>query len=117
MKYEYPAIAVHQATGQGIFLGNAGSFIAFCVAATDAELLAPEFGVPPSALMEQLPFEAWLRRGNLEHAKITALPRARPITNQKKPYHDRVHCNDRPKQNEIHAMQSLYFITLVSKFM
>ena len=40
-----------------------------------------------------------------------------PITNQKKPYHDRVHCNDEPKQNEIHAAQSLYFITGVSKFM
>ena len=40
-----------------------------------------------------------------------------PITNHKKPYHDRVHCNDEPKQNEIHAAQSLYFITGVSKFM
>jgi hypothetical protein len=63
-------------------LGNAGSFIAFCVAAADAELLAPEFGVIPTALMEQLPFEAWLRRGNLEHAKITALPRAYPPKNR-----------------------------------
>ena len=40
-----------------------------------------------------------------------------PITNQKKPYHDGVHCNDEPKQDEIHATQSLYFITGVSKFM
>ena len=47
----------------------------------------------------------------------TASPSKRPITNQKKPYHDRVHCNDQPKQNEIHAAQSLYFITRVSKFM
>ena len=59
-------------------LGNAGSLIAFCVAASDADLLAPEFGVPPSALMEQLPFEAWLRRSNLDHAKVSALPRAFP---------------------------------------
>ena len=65
-------------TVRAAVLGNAGSFISFCVAAADAELLAPEFGVLPSALMEQLPFEAWLRRGNLEHAKITALPRAYP---------------------------------------
>lgn len=33
--------------------------------------------------MEQLPFEAWLRRGNLEHAKITALPRAYPSKNRR----------------------------------
>ena len=71
-------------TVRAAVLGNAGSFIAFCVAAADAELLAPEFGVTPSALMEQLPFEAWLRRGNLEHAKITALPRAFPPKNRRR---------------------------------
>lgn len=31
-----------------------------------------------------LPFEAWLRRGNLEHAKITALPRAYPPRNRRR---------------------------------
>jgi len=34
--------------------------------------------------MEQLPFEAWVRRGNLEHAKITALPRAFPPKNRRR---------------------------------
>jgi len=29
-------------------------------------------------------FEAWLRRGNLEHAKITALPRAYPPKNRRR---------------------------------
>jgi len=33
--------------------------------------------------MEQLPFEAWLRRGNLDHAKIAALPRAYPPKNRR----------------------------------
>ena len=71
-------------TVRAAVFGNAGSFISFCVAAADAELLAPEFSVTPSALMEQLPFEAWLRRGNLEHAKITALPRAFPPKNRRR---------------------------------
>jgi hypothetical protein len=60
-------------------LGNAGSLIVFCVAAGDAELLAPEFHpLPTSELMEQLPFTAWLRRGNLQHAKVSAAPRLFP---------------------------------------
>ena len=57
-------------------LGNAGSLIVFTVSAADAELLAPELDpVRPSHLTEQQPFTAWLRRGNLDHAKITASPR------------------------------------------
>ena len=57
-------------------LGNAGSLIVFRVASADATLLAPEFDkMPPSELTEQHPFTAWIRRGNLGHAKITALPR------------------------------------------
>jgi hypothetical protein len=60
-------------------LGNAGSLIVFCVAAADAELLAPEFHpLPPSELTEQLPFTAWIRRGNLHHAKVSATPRLFP---------------------------------------
>lgn len=60
-------------------LGNAGSLIVFCVASADATLLAPEFDkLPPSELTEQHPFTAWIRRGNLGHAKITALPRLFP---------------------------------------
>ena len=47
----------------------------------------------------------------------TASHSKRPITSQKKPYHDRVHCNDKPKQNEIHTAQSLYLIRGVSKLM
>jgi hypothetical protein len=57
-------------------LPNTGSLIVFCVSASDAKLLAPEFDkLPPSELTEQHPFTAWIRRGNLSHAKITALPR------------------------------------------
>ena len=60
-------------------LGNAGSLIVFCVAAADAELLAPEFHpLPASELTEQLPFTAWVRRGNLRHAKVSASPRLFP---------------------------------------
>jgi hypothetical protein len=40
----------------------------------------------------------------------------RPITDHKKPNHDRILSNDEPKHHEIHAAQSFYFITGVSKF-
>jgi hypothetical protein len=56
-------------------LGNAGSLIVFCVSATDAELLAPEFGLPPTTLSQQPPFQAWLRRGNADIMSIEACPR------------------------------------------
>ncbi|MGJ0531829.1 hypothetical protein [Methylocystis sp.] len=57
-------------------LGNTGSLIVFYITSADATLLAPEFDkMPPSELTEQHPFTAWIRRGNLGHAKITALPR------------------------------------------
>lgn len=47
----------------------------------------------------------------------TASHSKRPITNHKKPYHDRILSNDEPKHHEIRAAQSFYFITGVSKFM
>ena len=56
-------------------LENAGSLVVFCVAAADADLLAPEFQLPSSALIEQLPFQAWVRRGTLNHASVEAKPR------------------------------------------
>lgn len=56
-------------------LGNAGSLIVFCVAAADADLLAPEFGVPPATLSQQPPFQAWVRRGNADFASVEAVPR------------------------------------------
>jgi Type IV secretion-system coupling protein DNA-binding domain len=60
-------------------LGNAGSLIVFCVAAVDAELLAPEFELPASALTQQPPFSAWIRRGTFENAKVRASPRLYPL--------------------------------------
>lgn len=59
-------------------LGNAGSLIVFCVAAADAELLAPEFGLPPAPLIEQPPFSAWVRRGSFDRVHVTACPRLFP---------------------------------------
>jgi hypothetical protein len=56
-------------------LGNAGSLIVFCVAAADADLLAPEFGLPPATLSQQPPFLAWIRRGNADYASVEACPR------------------------------------------
>lgn len=54
-------------------LGNAGSLIVFCVAAADAELLAPEFGLPPATLSQQPPFHAWVRRDN-DFTTVAACP-------------------------------------------
>jgi hypothetical protein len=59
-------------------LGNAGSLIVFCVAAADADLLAPEFGLPPATLSQQPPFFAWIRRGNADYANVQACPRLIP---------------------------------------
>lgn len=56
-------------------LGNAGSLIVFCVSAADADLLAPEYGLPPATLAQQAPFKAWVRRGNADYACIAACPR------------------------------------------
>jgi hypothetical protein len=59
-------------------LGNAGSLIVFCVQAEDADLLAPEYGIPPATLSQQPPFQAWVRRGSAEFASVTACPRLIP---------------------------------------
>lgn len=59
-------------------LGNAGSLIVFCVAAADADLLAPEFGIPPATLSQQPPFHAWVRRGSADFASVGACPRLIP---------------------------------------
>lgn len=59
-------------------LGNAGSLIVFCVAAADAELLAPEFGLPQATLTQQAPFNAWVRRGNADYTSVEACPRLTP---------------------------------------
>ncbi len=56
-------------------LGNAGSLVVFCVAAADAELLAPEYGIPPATLSQQPPFFAWVRRGSADFASVEACPR------------------------------------------
>jgi hypothetical protein len=57
-------------------IGNAGSLVVFRVGSRDAELLAPEFHpIVPSALTDQEPFSAWLRRG-LGQDRIFAAPKA-----------------------------------------
>jgi len=56
-------------------LGNAGSMLVFCVGAADAEILAPEFAMLPSALSQQPPFQAWAKRGIAETASVKASPR------------------------------------------
>jgi hypothetical protein len=59
-------------------LGNAGSLVVFCVAAGDAELLAPEFGLPLQTLAQQPPFYAWVRRGSTDFASVQACPQLIP---------------------------------------
>ena len=45
-------------------LGNAGALLVFRVSGPDAKMLAPEFDpMPPSELVDQSPYTAWLRRG------------------------------------------------------
>ena len=56
-------------------LGNAGALLVFRVSGHDAMLLAPEFDpLPPSALVDQAPYTAWLRRG-IGHDHVELLPR------------------------------------------
>ena len=62
-------------------IGNAGTLVIFRVGAEDARILAPEFNLPdkqfsPSALSNQSPFEAWVKRGVLQqqHTLTTAPP-------------------------------------------
>jgi hypothetical protein len=56
-------------------LGNAGTLMVFRVSANDARILAPEFHpLPPSELVDQSPFRAWLRRGDTGHRPIFLEP-------------------------------------------
>lgn len=55
-------------------LGNAGVLVVFRVSGNDALLLAPEFApLPPSELVDQPPYTAWLRRG-IGHEHVELLP-------------------------------------------
>lgn len=59
-------------------LGNAGALLVFRVSGHDALLLASEFApLPPSELVDQAPFTAWLRRG-IGHEHVDLLPRLYP---------------------------------------
>ncbi len=59
-------------------LGNAGALLVFRVSGHDAFLLASEFApLPPSELVDQAPFTAWLRRG-IGHEHVDLLPRLYP---------------------------------------
>jgi hypothetical protein len=60
---------------QAAVLGNAGALLVFRVSGHDALLLASEFApLPPSELVDQPPFTAWLRRG-IGHEHVDLLPR------------------------------------------
>jgi energy-coupling factor transporter ATP-binding protein EcfA2 len=55
-------------------LGNAGALIVFRVSGADAKVLASEFDpLPPTELVDQPPFSAWLRRG-IGHEHVDLLP-------------------------------------------
>jgi hypothetical protein len=59
--------------------GNAGSMIVFRVGSEDAALLAPEFHpFQSSALADQGPFEAWVRRGDSGRHPVIASPSLYP---------------------------------------
>jgi hypothetical protein len=59
-------------------LGNAGALLVFRVSGYDVELLASEFSpLPPSELVDQAPFTAWLRRG-IGHEHVELLPSLYP---------------------------------------
>jgi hypothetical protein len=59
-------------------LGNAGALLVFRVSGYDAMLLASEFDpLPPSELVDQAPYTAWLRRG-IGHEHLELLPRLYP---------------------------------------
>lgn len=52
--------------------GNVGTLLVFRVAASDADLLAPEFHPLPShELIDQPPYQAWLRRMNSDRRPVT----------------------------------------------
>lgn len=56
-------------------LGNAGALLVFRVSGQDALSLASEFApLPPSELVDQAPYTAWLRRG-IGHEHVELLPR------------------------------------------
>jgi hypothetical protein len=56
-------------------LGNAGTLIVFRVSGADAKILGSEFEpIPPSELVDQAPYTAWLRRG-IGHDHVDLLPR------------------------------------------
>jgi len=56
-------------------LGNAGALLVFRVSGADAKILASEFDpMPPSELVDQPPYAAWLRRG-IGHEHADLLPR------------------------------------------
>lgn len=62
-------------TVRAAVIGNAGTLVAFRLGSTDAQLLAPEFQpLDPSALVDQEPFSAWIRRG-LGRYRIFAEPK------------------------------------------
>jgi hypothetical protein len=59
-------------------LGNAGTLVVCRISGADAYILAPEFDpLPPSELVDQAPYRAWLRRG-IGHQHIDLLPRLYP---------------------------------------
>jgi hypothetical protein len=60
---------------QAAVLGNAGALLVFRVSGHDAILLQSEFApLPPSELVDQAPYTAWLRRG-IGHEHVELLPR------------------------------------------
>jgi hypothetical protein len=62
-------------TVRAAVIGNAGTLLAFRLGSTDAQLLVPEFQpLDPSALVDQEPFTAWIRRG-LGRYRIFAEPK------------------------------------------
>jgi hypothetical protein len=63
------------ASVQNAVLGNAGVLLVFRVSGRDAEILSSEFApLPPSELVDQAPYTAWLRRG-IGHEHVEMLPR------------------------------------------
>jgi energy-coupling factor transporter ATP-binding protein EcfA2 len=63
------------ASVQNAVLGNAGVLLVFRVSGRDADILSSEFApLPPSELVDQAPYTAWLRRG-IGHEHVEMLPR------------------------------------------
>src|SRR5262249_14939873 len=59
-------------------LGNAGTLLVFRISGADAEVLSAEFDpMPTTALVDQRPYTAWLRRG-IGHEHVELLPRLYP---------------------------------------